>query len=322
MADSRNKQSTDAVGQAVAACLARHTSPGESVAVGFSGGLDSTVLLHAANRLVESSGLHVTAVHVHHGLSANADVWSDACTDFCHSLNIPLTVRHVQVGDGIGEGLEAAARRVRHKALLDSSVDWILLAHHADDQAETILHNLLRGAGVRGCAGIPSSRGRILRPFLALSRETLLDYARTHQLAWVEDESNSDRRFTRNFLRHEIVPAITSRFPKANERLAAAATRFSEANSLLEELASMDLRGHSSQFPLPLSLFHELPDTRGRNLLRAVLAWNNVQVPNERRLREFVRQLRTAGVDRHPRLDLGSYSLWCQAGRLNFSRRD
>ena len=322
MADSRNKPSIDLVGQAVKACLSRHAKPGESVTVGFSGGLDSTVLLHAANRLVKKSGLDLSALHVHHGLNVSADAWVGACTNFCDGLNIPFTVSHVQVIDEIGEGLEAAARRVRHKAFKKCSADWILLGHHADDQAETILHNLLRGAGVRGCAGIPSSRGRILRPFLALSRETLLDYARTHVLAWVEDDSNSDKRFTRNFLRHEIVPAIASRFPKASERLAAAATRFSEANSLLEELASMDLRGHSSQFPLPLSLFHELPDTRGRNLLRAVLAWNDVQVPNERRLREFVRQLRTAGADRHPRLDLGSYSLWCQAGQLNFSRRD
>ncbi|NJD33697.1 MAG: tRNA lysidine(34) synthetase TilS [Betaproteobacteria bacterium] len=318
MADSRNKLSTEAVGHAVAACLSRHSKPGDTVTVGFSGGLDSTVLLHATNRLVGDASLGLSACHVHHGLSPCADAWAESCRKFCSSLGIPITVLRVEVPARSGEGMEAAARRMRHKALSDQPADWVLIAHHADDQAETILHNLLRGTGVRGAAAMPESRGRVLRPLLGLGRAILLEYASAHHLTWIEDESNVDLRYTRNFLRREIIPAIASRFPRASEQLAAAARHFSEADSLLDDLATMDLGVSRPEFPLQLALFRQLSDARARNLLRAMLGWHKAQPPDERRLREFVRQLRTAGTDRHPRLDLLRYSLWCEGGRLHF----
>lgn len=304
--------------QAVAACLARHARPGDAVTVGISGGLDSTVLLHATSRLAGDARLDVSALHVHHGLSPNADAWADSCRKVCGKLGIPITVLRVEVPARSGEGIEAAARRLRHQALSDQDADWILLAHHADDQAETVLHNLLRGAGVRGAAAMPESRGRILRPLLGLARETLLAYARSRRLVWIEDESNADSRYTRNFLRNEILPRIASRFPRASAQLAAAACLFSEADSLLEDLASLDLGDRSPEFPLPLMLFRELSDTRARNLLRAMLKWHRVPPPDWRRLNEFVRQIRTSASDRHPRLDLSQYSLWCKSGGLYF----
>lgn len=307
---------------AVAACLSRYAKARQSVVVGFSGGLDSTVLLHAASCLAGDAALELSALHVHHGLNINADAWADSCMQVCQGLNIPLTILRIDVPLNTGEGVEAAARRVRHKALAENYAEWILLAHHADDQAETVLHNLLRGAGVRGAAAMPEIRGRVLRPLLGLARDELLGYARAHQLAWIEDDSNADRRYTRNFLRHEILPLIASRFPKASEQLAAAADRFGEADSLLDDLASVDLGGHRPVFPLPLSLFRDLPDARARNLLRAMLTWHEVQPPDERRLTEFVRQLQTAGNDRHPRIDLARYSLWCGTGRLYFKVSD
>ncbi|MCX7146263.1 MAG: tRNA lysidine(34) synthetase TilS, partial [Sulfuritalea sp.] len=295
-----------------------HATQGQLVVVGFSGGLDSTVLLHAASGVARNSAFSLSALHVHHGLSANADAWADACTGVCQELDIPLTHLRVDVPLNSGAGLEASAREKRHKALADHPADWILLAHHADDQAETVLHNLLRGAGVRGAGAMPESRGRVLRPLLAVTRDELLAYARLHRLAWVEDESNADCRYTRNFLRHQIFPLIASRFPRAGKQLAAAAARFGEADALLEDLAALDLRGTPPEFPLPLKLVRELPDARARNLLRAMLTWYAVQPPDERRLNEFVRQLQTAGNDRHPRIDLASYSLWCEAGWLHF----
>jgi tRNA(Ile)-lysidine synthase len=322
MVDSRNKPSTEAVAQAVTACFSRHARRGEAITVGFSGGLDSTVLLHATNRLVNDAGLGLSALHVHHGLSRYADAWADSCSKVCESLGIPITILRVQVPARSGEGLEAAARRMRHKALSEQHADWVLLAHHADDQAETVLHNLLRGTGVRGAAAIPESRGRVLRPLLGLERAVLMEYAVTHQLTWIEDESNVDRRYTRNFLRHEIIPSIASRFPRVSEKLAAAAEHFNEADSLLGDLAALDLGGRQPEFPLPLTLFRRLSDARARNLLRAILGWYKVQPPDERRLKEFVRQLRTAGKDRHPRIDLVRYSLWCEAGSLHFKVLD
>lgn len=290
--------------------------------VGFSGGLDSTVLLHAASCLAPDAALDLAALHVHHGLSANADAWAGNCALVCQEMNIPLTILRVVVPMATGEGIEAAARGARHEAFAGHPADWILLAHHADDQAETVLHNLLRGAGVRGAAAMPESRGRVLRPFLGLAREVLLAYAQSRQLVWIEDESNADHRYTRNFLRHRILPLITSRFPTASDQLAAAASRFGEVDSLLEDLASLDLQDHPPEFPLPLKLFRELPDNRARNLLRAMLTWHHAQAPDERRLNEFVRQLRTAGNDRHPRVDLARYTLWCEAGRLHFGNLD
>jgi tRNA(Ile)-lysidine synthase len=320
MVDSRNKPFTDSVLQAVGACLVRYVRRRQSAVVGFSGGLDSTVLLHAAHCLARTADFDLSALHVHHGLSANADLWAGSCAQVCQGMDVPLTVLRVDVPSGTGEGVEAAARRVRHKALADHPADWILLAHHADDQAETVLHNLLRGTGVRGAAAMPESRGRVLRPLLGLPRDALLAYARSCRLVWIEDESNADRRYTRNFLRHQILPAITSRFPRAGAQLAAAASRFSEADSLLEDLAALDLKDNPPEFPLPLSLFRELPDARARNLLRAMLTWHHAQPPDERRLNEFVRQLQTAGNDRHPRIELGRYALWCEAGRLHFKK--
>ena len=308
--------------QAVAACLSRYVKARESAVVGFSGGLDSTVLLHAASSLARDADVELSALHVHHGLSGHADAWAESCVTVCQSLRVPLMVLRVDVPQNTGEGVEAAARHVRHKALADHPATWTLLAHHADDQAETVLHNLLRGAGVRGAAAMPESRGYVLRPLLGLGRDELFSYASTHRLAWIEDESNADRRYTRNFLRHEILALITSRFPKASKQLAAAAGRFGEADSLLNDLACLDLDGNHPAFPLPRSLFCNLPEARARNLLRAMLTWHRVQPPDERRLNEFMRQLQSAGNDRHPRLDLARYSLWCEAGGLHFKVPD
>lgn len=320
MAGSRNKPFTDPIPAAVAACLSRHCRAGQSVVVGYSGGLDSTVLLHAVKRVSVETGLVLSALHVHHGLSPNADAWADRCDEVCRILEIRLAVIEVRVPERSGEGIEAAARRVRHMALEEHPTDWILLAHHADDQAETVLHNLLRGAGVRGAAAMPELRGRVLRPLLAVSRESIHEYGQTRHLRWIEDESNSDTRYTRNFLRREILPAIKLRFPGAGEQLAAAALRFGEASDLLDELAHMDLQGSASAFPQRLALFRELSGARARNLLRAMLAWQHVQPPDEPRLNEFVRQLQTAATDRHPRIDLATYSLWCEAGQLHFRK--
>ncbi len=320
MAASRNSLSTDPVLGAVAACLERYVLAGQRVVVGYSGGLDSSVLLHAANRIVGDARL--SALYVHHGLHSHADEWEVACAKYCGTLSISFNVRHVSVPLDTGLGVEAAARRLRHQVLTQHPSEWVLLAHHADDQAETLLHNLLRGTGVRGAAAMPEVLGKTLRPFLGLRRALLKTYAVEHSIPWIEDESNRDCRYTRNYLRTTTIPGLNARFPKVTEQLAAAARRFGEAQMLLDELATIDLQGNSTKFPIPAGLFRDTSAARASNLLRALLVWHHVQAPDEFRLREFIRQIREAGSDRHPRLDVAGYSLWYAKGKLHFQHTD
>jgi len=228
-----------------------------------------------------------------------------------------LHIERVRVVPKPGEGIELAARKARRAALLDRAERWVLLAQHADDQAETLLLNLLRGSGVRGAAGMPERHGRILRPLLGLPRNDLSAYARFHGLGWVEDESNRDIRFTRNYLRAEVVPALQVRYPAFARKLAMASTRFAEASGLLEELARIDLGDRTAAFPIPSGLLLELSEARARNLIRSLLGWNGLQAPDERKLTEFVRQVRSAGPDRAPRLVLPAYSLERRRGMVS-----
>lgn len=273
--------------------------------LGLSGGLDSVVLLHA----VRDRGYDVSAVHVHHGLSPNADAWADFCTDLCARLGIPLAIERVSVERNARDGLEGAARRARHAAYGRVDADWILLAHHRGDRAETMLFNLLRGAGVRGAGAMGERNGRLLRPLLTVGRDDILAYAQRHGLEWVEDESNADIRHSRNFLRHRILPVMQERFPAAEARLASASARFAEAADLLDELALVDLGGNAPSFPLPVVALSGLSERRARNVLRFLLSRAGVGIPSEERLSEVLRQCLTAKADRHPAVAFGEWQL-------------
>ena len=196
----------------------------------------------------------VSAVHVHHGLSPSADDWTSFCEDLCRAWLIELSVERVTVERDSADGLEAAARRARHAAYDRTAADWLLLAHHQGDRAETMLFNLLRGAGVRGAGALRERSGRILRPLLGVGRPAIIAYANAHGLRWVEDDSNSDLQFSRNFLRHRVLPLIEERFPAGSARLAAAAGHFAEAADLLDELALADLAASGPDFPVDVAL--------------------------------------------------------------------
>jgi tRNA(Ile)-lysidine synthase len=206
-------------------------------------------------------------VHVHHGLSANADRWTRFCRDYCRSLGVPLIVKRVAVAKR-GKGLEAAAREARYGAFKSLPVDIIALAHQLDDQAETVLMNLLRGAGRRGASGMPAERAfhgkRLARPLLDVPRESILAYAKQHCLGWVEDESNADEALTRNFLRRRVAPLLAERFPRWREALARAARHFARAE--LDAAA----------------------------LVRAFLAERGLRAPSEAKLADMVKQLAAA----------------------------
>lgn len=253
--------------------------------IAFSGGLDSTVLLHLLASLANAENLPpLSAVHVHHGLQAAADAWPAHCQSICDSLGVPLRVMRVQVQPCAS--LERAARDARYRAFTEvtGAGQVLLTGQHRDDQVETLLFRLLRGAGVRGLAAMPAQRplvdGYLVRPLLDVSREGLEAYAREHQLKWIEDPSNADLRFSRNYLRHRVFPVLTERWPQVVSSLARTAEHLSEAQGLLDELARMDLLAadHPSPFPwlrvpsLALAPLRELSDARQRNALRHWLA--------------------------------------------------
>jgi tRNA(Ile)-lysidine synthase len=253
--------------------------------IAFSGGLDSTVLLHLLASLAKTETLPpLSAVHVHHGLQAAAAAWPAHCQSICDNLGVPLRVMRVQVQPGAS--LERAARDARYQAFTEvtGAGEVLLTGQHRDDQAETLLFRLLRGAGVRGLAAMPVQRplaaGCLVRPLLDVSRAELQAYAEAHQLKWIEDPSNADSRFSRNYLRHRVLPTLTERWPQAAANLARTAEHLSEAQNLLDELAQIDLQACNQPSPFPwlhlpslaLAPLRELSDARQRNALRHWLA--------------------------------------------------
>ncbi|TMU73597.1 tRNA lysidine(34) synthetase TilS [Pseudomonas fluorescens] len=214
--------------------------------IAFSGGLDSTVLLHLLADLAKNVSLPpLSAIHIHHGLQAAADAWPQHCQAVCDALGVPLLIERVKVQPGAS--LERAARDARYAVFsaLTQANDVLLTGQHRDDQAETLLFRLLRGAGVRGLGGMPQQRpvgqGTLIRPLLDFSRSELEAYAQTHQLRWIEDPSNEDRQFSRNYLRHQVMPLLTGRWPQAQASMARSAAHLREAQGLLDELAQIDL---------------------------------------------------------------------------------
>jgi tRNA(Ile)-lysidine synthase len=217
--------------------------PVNAYIVGFSGGADSTALLHALNSINHKLGVPLTAVHINHGLHDDAGVWQLQAENFCHQYKIPLVCVNVAPDDGSGKGLEAEARFLRYEAIsaLLKPGDCLLTAHHADDQAETLLLNLMRGSGVDGLSAMPESRalgqGYLQRPMLQFQKEVLRDYLRENNIKWTEDPSNQYLNHDRNLVRHQIIPLLEQRWPGVSKRLLLTRTAMSDARHLLERLA-------------------------------------------------------------------------------------
>lgn len=294
----------------------------------FSGGLDSTVLLHLLATLREREALPpLSAVHVAHGLQAAAESWPAHCQAVCAQLGLELQVVAVSVDRKVAS-LEQSARTARYVALagLLQPDEVLLTAQHRDDQAETLLFRLLRGAGARGLGGMPAQRplgaGRLVRPLLEVSRGELEAYARDHDLRWVEDPSNADIGFARNFLRRQVMPLLASHWPRAADSLARAAQHLREADGLLGELAEQDLAaaGEPSPWPwlsvpsLPLEPLVRLSEARQRNALRHWLA-PLTRLPDSDHWAGW-HCLRDAASDRAPVWRLERGELRRAAGRL------
>ncbi len=271
--------------------------------IAYSGGLDSTVLLHALAALRPSRRFTLAAIHVDHGLHPDAATWAETCAATCRTLDVPFTVRRVAV-TGIGAaGLEAAARRARYAALAGSLAPGAILltAHQRDDQAETVLLQLLRGSGLPGLAAMPVrapfGAGERVRPLLRFPRAALHAYAERNRLTWIEDPSNGDLRLRRNFLRAQVLPGLLRHWPAASVALSRAAAHAAEAMQLLDELAGNDLaacRGGDRRYPAALSTaaLTALTPARQRNLLRAWLRMQGFLAPSARHLETILGQAR------------------------------
>ena len=286
--------------------------------------MDSVVLLHLLHTLAPRFDWRLSALHVHHGISPNADMWSDFCSRLCAQHNIPLHVERVDISGLRDEhGIEAAARKLRHAAFARLSCDVVALAHHADDQAETLLLQLLRGAGIKGVAAMPvlsrvegpllkpstSHAHATLRPLLDIPRGQLLEYAQQHTLSWVEDESNADDRYPRNFLRHRLLPLLEQRFPAYRDTLTRSARHFAEASELLDELAQQDAQGTENGTALELSLLPKLRHSRAKNLLRYWLHKQGAPMPQNVQLDEILQQLLNAREDAAVCVDFGKWQV-------------
>ncbi len=275
---------------------------GARVCVGLSGGVDSVALLHVLHGTAAAHGWTLDAIHVHHGLSPNADAWATFCEDLCAGLGVPLVVRRVDVADRAQLGTEDAARIQRQRCFRESGSPFVALAHHADDQAETLLLQLLRGAGPAGLAAMPVRRPfaagqEFIRPLLEFPRSTILDFARARGLHWIEDESNDDVRVPRNHLRAAVLPVLEERFPGYRRTLARAAANAADAARLTAVLAEQDLASLRVPDGIEVRGLVALDVVRAANALRFWLAESGVRPPARERLLEHLRQMSVAARD-------------------------
>lgn len=350
MGSSRKRRSSN-LAPRIQAALAPHVIPGARLTLGLSGGVDSVVLLDLLATLAGPLDFRLACLHVHHGISRNADAWAEAALAAAARYAVPCVVERVDIVPFRHLGLEGAARLARYRAFERAGADLIALAHQRDDQAETLLVQLLRGTGVAGMAAMPilrdpgsgiagqggrseawsgiGSRGpeqgerrvlRIVRPMLEVRRGEILAHAREHALAWVEDESNADLARTRNHLRHRVMPVLSEVRPGATAAIARAAAHFGEAASLLEDLARIDAAACTHEGHLVVGKLATLTEPRARNLLRFHLAECGIAPPDARKLAEILRQLLWARGDASLEFALGEWCLRRYDGRVWIER--
>jgi len=295
------------------------------IAVALSGGRDSVVLLEALATVAPTRGHAVTAIHVHHGLSANADRWAQDCVERCAALRVACVVRRVEVIRQPRVSLEAHAREARYDALAgvarETGAAVVALAHHRNDQAETLLLQLLRGSGPHGLAAMPALREDAdglawWRPLLDVPRARIDAYAIERNLRWCDDESNADHRHARNALRHCVLPALLQIAPAADVTLARAATHQADAARLLDELAQIDALDARSGATLQRAVFDTLSPHRARNLLRWFLREHGLPAPSTARLAAMLDQLRGARGDAVIRLAHAGVEIGVHQGRI------
>jgi tRNA(Ile)-lysidine synthase len=304
--------------------------------VAYSGGLDSTVLLHAlARAIVDRAHYRMRAAHVDHQLHPDSPRWREQCGRVAQSLQIEFVPLVVTVTASPEVGVEAAAREARYAALREilKPNEVLLTAHHADDQLETMLLALMRGAGLRGLSGVPSVQifggGWLARPLLEFGRAELEEWARAEQLQWLDDPSNDNTSFDRNFLRHRVLPVLRERWPAAAHSATRSTAHLREAGRLLDVLAAADLESIAIGDCLAMARLANLAPSRRRNVLRHWIRQQGMRVPSTRKLATIERDLLIAREDRLPCVEWDGVQvrrhrglLYCMRQRPSFDPAD
>ena len=298
----------------------------------LSGGVDSIVLLHALTQLSAQLPFSLSAMHIHHGLSPNADEWLLLCERVCLESGIPFYAEKVQPDPQSGLGIEAAARELRYQALermrQQLAANAIVTAHHLQDQSETVLLQLMRGAGVKGLSAMSAwdAERKLLRPFLHTGKADILQQARSSQYQWVEDESNQDISYDRNFMRQTVMPVMRERYPQLDAALARTAMHMAEAQSLLDNLANQDIavcdiREEWLGQSMDIRKLRALGSVRARNLLRYWFQQQGLRMPNTEQLQDYWQQLSTVKPHRYLHLPLHGQSGKRQAYLHHYQQR-
>lgn len=288
-----------------------------SLQVGLSGGVDSVVLLHILTQLRDSLGFKLSAIHINHGISANAEYWTNYCQDLCDTLGVELTIVRHQIKRVGGESLENNARKIRYQEFAKSDENLIALAHHQNDQIETTLSQVFRGSDLHNIAGmqeLSSKYGKqFWRPLLNTPRSMIEDYACEFNLVHIEDESNSDTNYLRNFIRHDVLPRLLQFDPNIGGKILKLPIQTNELLALVDEVAQDDLSGCLQQKLetnlVELEKFKLLSSRRQQNMLAYYIKQQNLPLPSQRQLTEFIRQALSCEWDRSPQLKLGSKHL-------------
>ncbi|EJL6522276.1 tRNA lysidine(34) synthetase TilS [Vibrio cholerae] len=289
--------------------LARY--PFRKLVLALSGGVDSRVLLSLLARGSDEFGWDAEAVHVHHGLSSNADQWAQDCQTWCQAANISCQIEHVQLAVGSGESIEKMAREARYQALSQhvGSDTLLLLGQHADDQLETFLLALKRGSGPKGLSAMaayaPFAQGHLARPLLTVSRQDIEAYAIQKKLSWVTDESNLDTRYERNFLRHQVTPVLTERWPSISQAVQRSAELCAEQEALLQEfLAEALKKAITAEGGLSIAVLAEGSEGMRRQLIRAWFAHHRLPMPSRQHTERIWCEVALASEDANPKLKL------------------
>lgn len=303
--------------------LRTHVKQGDHLCIALSGGVDSIVLLDVLAIFSQQMQFTLSAVHINHGISSNATTWSQFCCKRSHDYGVSIWVAYLHIRKARGVSLEASAREQRYRIFSEVAADYVVLAHHLDDQAETLLLQLLRGAGIRGLSGMPAIRqqqqehqAKLLRPLLNVSRHQIERYAQCNNLTWIVDESNDDTTYDRNFLRHEILPVLKKRYINYAKTLTRTSRHLSEASALLDELAEMDSERCTVSGRLDLSSLRQLGAPRLKNLLRYTLVCQGIQLPNTGKMENLTQQLLLMRDDGQLRVDLADYEIRCFKGAV------